>query len=162
MPAKPAIRRQSVKICQRFAALAVTPGGWMVQKARIPEVNIVAHHQGATPLSPFTMRMPSASKASVLVTTCKTILQRASPRFKREPRANGIDMPTRNRNAGKTKSTNVIPLPVWWRSLKCAIQSGTIFSGAPARSFTKIIMNITKPRKASMEVIRETCGVAKP
>ena len=31
---------------------------------------------------------------------------------------------------------------------------GTILSGAPAMSFTQIVVNITKPRKASTETIR--------
>jgi len=59
-------------------------------------------------------------------------------------------MPTMKRNAGKTRSTNVMPLFPW----KCRIHAGTIWVETPAMSFTKIIMNMTKPRRASMEVIR--------
>lgn len=59
-------------------------------------------------------------------------------------------MPTMKRNAGKTRSTNVMPLFPW----KCRIHAGTILVETPAMSFTKIIMNMTKPRRASMDAIR--------
>ena len=43
--------------------------------------------------------------------TCPRVFQAGWPFAKRPPSAMGTDIPTMNRNAGKTKSTNVIPLP---------------------------------------------------
>jgi hypothetical protein len=106
--------------------------------------------------SPLTMRMPMASNARARVATWRMVFQTDPPLFKRPPSAKGMDMPTMNRNPGNTRSTKVMPLPCLWRSLKCTIQSGVTDSGAPARSFTKIIVNITKPRRASMELTRGT------
>ena len=61
-----------------------------------------------------------------------------------------MDMPAMKRNAGKTKSTNVIPLRPWkWRN-----QSGTTLCDTLAISLTKIMLNMTNPRAASMEVTR--------
>ncbi len=106
----------------------------------------------------WTIMMPSARSEMVRMRMCKSVFQTRSPLFIREPSAKGIDMPTMNRNPGNTRSTKVMPLPPRWRSLKCTIQSGTNSLGAPARSFTKIIVNIRKPRRASMEVMRGARG----
>src|SRR5688500_11120323 len=63
--------------------------------------------------------------------------------------ANGSDIPTMKRKAGKTISTNVIASA---SAGTCFIQAG--MPDTPATSFTKIITRIVMPRKASIERIR--------
>ena len=94
--------------------------------------------------------MPISSSESVRVTTWRSVFHTGSPERKRPSSAEGMDIPTMKRNAGKTRSTNVIPLRPWkWR-----IQSGTTLCDTPAISLTKIMVNMTKPRAASIEVTR--------
>ncbi|MNS74163.1 hypothetical protein D3C72_1076300 [compost metagenome] len=64
-------------------------------------------------------------------------------------KANGIDIPTINKKAGKTKSTKVIASA---SAGICFIHCGTFLT--LANSFTKIITKMVIPRKASIETIR--------
>src|ERR1700722_9139171 len=158
MPHRPRLRRA------RETHVHVRPGasaGEIEQNASMAERYMkTAHSVGDNPDisgpgdSSFTMRMPMLNSASVRPVTCKIVFQHGTPARKRPPSANGIDMPTMKRNAGKTISTNVIPLRPWkWR-----IQSGTILGETPAISLTKIMVNMTKPRNASIDVMRGTGG----
>src|SRR5664279_1039352 len=128
----------------------------MVQKARIAEKYIsVAQRAPDQPIFSelgvsLTMRIPMNRRDNVLTATWRIIFQRGSPLLRREPRPKGMDMPTMKRKAGKTRSTKVMPLLPW----KCFIHDGTILSDTPARSLTKIMVNITRPRRASIEVMR--------
>src|SRR3989442_1492271 len=64
------------------------------------------------PDSEFTIRIPTTKREIVLSSTCRINFQIFSPRSILDPSASGIDIPTMNKNPGKTRSTNVIPLPL--------------------------------------------------
>src|SRR5438046_2331529 len=64
------------------------------------------------PDSEFTINIPTTSSETVLSSTCGISFHILSPRAILAPSAIGIDIPTMNKNAGKTRSTNVIPLPL--------------------------------------------------
>ena len=53
--------------------------------------------------------MPMPSRDTVRMARCPRVFQTGSPLALRPPSAKGTDIPTMNRKAGKTKSTNVIP-----------------------------------------------------
>src|SRR5437879_12671360 len=96
----------------------VDDGGENEQKATIAERYISTHHQSlgqpkaAVSGVSWTIKMPMNSSDRVRMATCPRVLKNGSPFAIRAPIAKGIDIPTMNRNAGKTKSTNVIPLPL--------------------------------------------------
>src|SRR5262249_6323686 len=102
----------------------------------------------------LTMSTPSSNSDSVRPTICASTPPTDS-RASRGPSPSGTDMPATNRNAGKTRSTNVMPLP---SAGKGRIQRGTIISETPAMSLTKIMAAMTRPRVASMEAIRGPPG----
>ena len=160
-PAHPALLSTCEIHCQRLRLSdggSVLIGGEMDAKVKITQRNIsTAHKSEEIPAmegpgdSSFTMRMPMSSSENVRSTTCRSVFQTGSPARNRPPKAEGMDIPTMKRNAGKTMSTNVIPLP----PLKWRIQAGTTLCETPAISLTKIMVNITNPRTASMEATRE-------
>src|SRR4029434_2253265 len=117
--AKPRHRRTIVtagQIRDGFAS-GVDERGDSEQKAKIAENNISADQSVSDqPIlsesgDSLTIMMPRSNRASARPITCRTTFQRGSPFSRREPRANGIDMPTMKRNAGNTRSTKVMPLP---------------------------------------------------
>src|SRR5689334_13326943 len=99
--------------------------------------------------------MPMARRETVRSRTWPTVLKIGSRRARRAPSAKGMDIPTMKRKAGKTRSTKVMPLPAR-PSLKCLIQAG--MSWPPAMSLTRIMVNMTSPRRASMEAMRLARG----
>src|SRR5207244_2199549 len=104
------------KVLSRLVACSDLGGGEMKQNARMAERNIITDQSGADqPILPvsgdsLTIRTPMNNSDRVRTMTWRRVFQRASPLFSREPSANGMDMPTMKRKAGKTRSTNVMPL----------------------------------------------------
>src|SRR3954470_18969993 len=86
----------------------------IVQNAKIAERYISVHQSG--PDQPIfdesgvslTIKIPINNSDTVRSSTCATVFQSGSPFWRRDPNANGIDIPRMKRNAGKTRSTNVI------------------------------------------------------
>src|ERR1017187_2024442 len=116
--ASPDSRTQKLAILQRFQPDSGAEGrGEIEQKAAIAERYISTHHQSPDQPSAFvsgvswTIKMPMSSNDMVRRVTCPRVFPTDWPFAVRPPIANGMDIPTMNRNAGKTKSTNVIPLP---------------------------------------------------
>ena len=74
------------------------------------ETYISTHHQSPDQPSAavsgvsLTVRMPINSSDRVRIVMCPRARQAGSPFVIRPPIAEGMDMPTMNRNAGKTKS----------------------------------------------------------
>src|SRR4051812_23463616 len=100
------------------------------------------------PYSALTIKTPMIMKAKALFRVCVQIVLAESPLSNLALKANGTDIPTINKNAGKTRSTKVIASA---SAGMCFIHCGTFFT--LANSFTKIITKIVIPRKASIEII---------
>src|SRR5882724_5617409 len=117
--ASPARRTQKPAIlhCFRLASEA-DDGGENEQKATIAERYISTHHHSPGQPSAavsgvsWTIKMPMNSSDRVRTATCPRVFKNGSPFAIRPPSAKGTDIPAMNRKAGKTKSTNVIPLPL--------------------------------------------------
>src|ERR1017187_2447867 len=113
--ASPDSRTQKLAILQRFQPDSGAGGrGEIEQKAAIAERYISTHHQSPDQPSAlvsgvsWTIKMPMNSSDMVRRATCPRVFQAGSPFAMRPPSAKGTDIPTTNKNAGKTKSTNVI------------------------------------------------------
>ena len=117
-PLKPATRktRETYRQVRSVASSLRVERGETAQEARIAQRNISVDHSVADhPMisesgDSLTIMMPIANSARVRAKMWRIIFQRASPLAKRAPSPKGMDMPTMNRKAGNTRSTNVMPL----------------------------------------------------